>query len=61
MDGQPAEIAYAGSAPGMVEGMVQVNARIPASVTPGPYVRVVLEAGDFISPSTITLSVRSEP
>ena len=56
--GQPAEIIYAGAAPGMVEGIVQVNVRIP-DTTPLAYdIRVALTAGGYTSPSTIVLNVR---
>ena len=62
IDGQPAEILYAGAAPGMVHGYVQINVRIPDTVkvyddgTPED-VRVVLKVGHYTSPSLITLSV----
>ena len=59
IDGQPAEILYAGAAPGMVQGVVQVNVRIPETVNPVfDNVRVMLQAGDFVSPTTISMTVR---
>jgi uncharacterized protein (TIGR03437 family) len=58
IDDQPAEILYAGAAPGMVQGVVQVNVRIPDTVNPLYDVRVMLQAGDFASPTTITMTVR---
>ena len=33
--GQAAEVLYAGTAPGFVGGLVQMNLRVPARVTPG--------------------------
>jgi uncharacterized protein (TIGR03437 family) len=58
IDGQPAEVLYAGAAPGMVQGVFQVNVRIPDTVTPLYDVRVTLKAGDFASPTTTTMTVR---
>jgi len=44
--GIPATVQYAGSAPGQVPGLMQVNVQIPAGVQPGGYVPVVLQVGD---------------
>lgn len=35
IDNQPAEILYAGAAPGLVAGVVQCNVRVPAGAKPG--------------------------
>jgi len=56
--GHPAEVLYAGAAPGMVQGVTQINVRIPDSVTPLYDVPVMLKAGEFAGPTTITLTVR---
>ena len=58
IDGQPAEIVYAGGAPGLVQGIVQLNVRIPDSVEPAYGIRVTVSAGDYASPNTIVLNVR---
>ena len=58
IDGQPAEIVYAGAAPGMLQGVVQVNVRIPDTVKPFYGVPVTLKVGDFASPTTISMAVR---
>jgi uncharacterized protein (TIGR03437 family) len=58
IDGQPAEICYIGAAPGMVQGVVQINVRIPATTTPVYNVRVTLKVGNYSSPATVTLSVQ---
>lgn len=42
--GQPVTPAFAGMAPGFI-GLIQINALVPASVTPGPAVPVVLSFG----------------
>jgi uncharacterized protein (TIGR03437 family) len=56
--GLPAEVLYAGAAPGLVSGALQVNARVPAGVTPGPLVPVVLKIGDAGSQTGVTLAVQ---
>jgi uncharacterized protein (TIGR03437 family) len=43
---QPAEVLYAGSAPGMVAGAAQVNARIPASSPASLRVPITLTVGN---------------
>jgi uncharacterized protein (TIGR03437 family) len=58
IDGQPAEISYMGAAPGMVQGIVQINVRIPDTTTPVYDVRVTIKLGKYSSPSTVTLSVQ---
>jgi uncharacterized protein (TIGR03437 family) len=51
------QIVYSGAAPGSVEGLVQINAVIPQSVTPGPSVPIVVTIGGVSSQPGITLSV----
>jgi uncharacterized protein (TIGR03437 family) len=57
--GQPAEVQYAGGAPGVVEGVIQVNLRIPAASQTGAAVPLVLQVGDSISQPGITLAIQS--
>ncbi len=57
IDNQPAEVLYAGAAPEMVQGVFQVNARVPASASVGE-VHVVLNAGKYSSPNTATVVVQ---
>jgi uncharacterized protein (TIGR03437 family) len=56
--GSRASVTYAGGAPGLVAGVLQVNARVPEEVMPGPSVPVVIGVGEFSGPDGITLSVR---
>lgn len=56
--GQAATVSYAGNAPGMVEGALQVNAVVPTTVTPGSAVSVVVTVGTTASPATATLAVQ---
>jgi uncharacterized protein (TIGR03437 family) len=57
IDNQPAEVLYAGAAPGSVQGVLQINARIPPGVSEGG-VTVTIQVGDTLSPNTIILVVR---
>ncbi|MGA3205472.1 MAG: hypothetical protein ABSF12_23490, partial [Bryobacteraceae bacterium] len=56
--GQTATVSYAGNAPGLVEGALQVNAIVPATVTPGNAVAVVVAVGGASSPATATIAVQ---
>ena len=58
IDGQPAEVLYAGAAPEMVQGVIQINARVPATASTGPTITVVFAAGNYSSPSTVTVAVK---
>lgn len=58
IDNQPAEILFAGAAPGMIQGITQINARVPQSASTGDQIKVMLKVGDYSSPNTVTLSVR---
>jgi uncharacterized protein (TIGR03437 family) len=55
--GQPADIQYAGAAPGLVAGLMQVNARVPPAISPGT-AEVTLTVGDAISPPGVTIQVK---
>jgi len=55
--GVEAEVLYAGSAPGMVVGLLQVNVRVPDSVASGA-VPVLLTVAGSSSPPDVTLAVR---
>jgi len=56
--GLPAEVLYAGAAPYMVAGVMQVNIRIPAGMTPGSAVPVVVKVGEAASQPSVTLALR---
>jgi uncharacterized protein (TIGR03437 family) len=55
--GQRAELLYAGGAPGIVEGVLQVNARIPAGTSSGN-APVSLQIGSAVTPAGATIAVR---
>lgn len=52
-----AELLFAGSTPGVVSGLTQLNVRVPADLAPG-LVPVVLEVGGIRSPRTVSLAIR---
>jgi uncharacterized protein (TIGR03437 family) len=56
--GQVAEVQYAGSAPGLVAGAVQINARIPQNSIIGPNVPVQVQIGNASSQGNVTISVQ---
>ena len=62
--GQPAVVSYAGGAPGLVDGLIQVNIQIPTSFTvPANGVislPVVVQVGTASSPATATLAVTAQ-
>lgn len=43
--GQPAEVLYAGEAPGEIAGVMQLNVRIPGGIPPGSAVPVAISVG----------------
>lgn len=55
--GRPARVLYAGPAPGLVHGLVQINAEVPAGVPPGA-ASVVFLAGTARSATGVTVSVK---
>ena len=48
--GAPAEILYAGAAPELISGVLQVNCRVPVDIAAGKAVPVVLKVGTVASP-----------
>jgi uncharacterized protein (TIGR03437 family) len=54
--GQPAQVLYAGAAPGFIAGAMQVNALVPAGVPKGSVVQLVLTIGGFSS-QAVTVAV----
>jgi uncharacterized protein (TIGR03437 family) len=56
--GTDAEVLYAGAAPGLVSGVIQVNARVPAGIAPGGIVPIVLTIGHGRSAAGVTVAVQ---
>lgn len=57
--GQNAKVLYAGGAPGMISGVMQVNVEIPSGISLGNEVPVVLQVGDAFSQPGVTIAVGS--
>jgi uncharacterized protein (TIGR03437 family) len=55
--GQNATVNFAGGAPGSVAGVIQVNAQIPAGITVGSALPVVVQVGTSNSQPGVTLAV----
>jgi uncharacterized protein (TIGR03437 family) len=56
--GVNAVVEYAGGAPGLVAGVLQMNVRVPPNVTPGPAVAVEITVGGVPSSPGVTLAVQ---
>ena len=56
--GQAATAGYQGAAPGLVAGVMQINAQVPASVTPGTAVPVTIGVGGTAGLNTVTMAVK---
>jgi uncharacterized protein (TIGR03437 family) len=56
--GVNAQVAYAGSAPGEVEGVAQINAVVPAGVTPGAALPLLVTIGGVSSQAGVTVAVQ---
>jgi uncharacterized protein (TIGR03437 family) len=56
--GVDATVIYAGAAPGLVAGMMQVNVRVPDTVTTNKAATLTLKSGAIASPAGVTVSVK---
>jgi len=56
--GIEAEVLYAGPAPGLIYGMLQVNFKVPDGVTPGDKVSLYVKLGEVWSQSGVTMAVK---
>ena len=54
----PAQVLYAGTAPGLVNGVLQVNVLLPLDLLPDPAVPIQLIVGNVASPPDTTIAVR---
>lgn len=58
IDGVPAEVSYAGEAPGLIPGLVQINVQIPEALPANTQASLSLHvAGRFTQPG-VTISIR---
>jgi uncharacterized protein (TIGR03437 family) len=58
IDGQDATVMYAGGAPGLVDGMIQLNLRVPNGTSSGKAVPILVTIGAATSPAGVTVSVK---
>ena len=56
--GIDAQLQYAGAAPALIMGVLQINAVVPGGVTPGGSVPIQFSIGNATSPAGVTLAVR---
>ena len=56
--GQAAVVTYAGGAPGMPAGVMQVNVQVPEGLAAGDLISIILDIGGNLSQPEITLAVR---
>lgn len=59
--GIPAQVLYAGSAPGEVNGFAQINAVVPSDLQYGGNVPVVVQIGNITSQPGLTIAVAGSP
>lgn len=57
IDGETAQVEYAGAAPGLIAGVLQMNVRVPLNARAGE-LPLVIRAGEAGSQSGVTVSVR---
>ena len=55
---QPLEVTYAGSAPGQISGLMQINVKIPFDAAIGEAVPLKVYVGETQAQSNVTVSVR---
>lgn len=52
-----AEVLYAGAAPGLVSGLMQINARVPNDAPSGPRVPLIIRVGEALSQPGVTIAI----
>jgi uncharacterized protein (TIGR03437 family) len=57
--GQPSAVTYAGSAPGLLDGVDQLNIQLANDTPVGPAEPLVINIGGVASPGTATVAVKS--
>jgi uncharacterized protein (TIGR03437 family) len=56
--GLPCQLNFAGSAPGLVSGVLQINAQVPSGLSPGAAVPIQVRMGSATSLPLVTLAVQ---
>lgn len=58
MGGLPCQIQFAGAAPGLVSGVLQINAQVPSSLTPDAGAPIQIHVGSSVSSPAVTVAVQ---
>jgi uncharacterized protein (TIGR03437 family) len=58
IDNAGVQVLYAGNAPGLVEGVIQIDALIPDDAPIGPAVPISIKIGDSYSQANVTVAIR---
>jgi len=58
IDGQPAVVSYAGTSPGAVAGLVQINAIVPPTVRAGAAIPLTVSIGSAVASRRSQLGVK---
>ncbi len=53
-----APVVYSGAAPGLIQGLIQINARVPATAPLGNAVPIVVRINNVDSPAGVTVAIR---
>ncbi len=53
-----ATVLYAGAAPGIIAGVLQIDIQIPQSANPSFADQLTLKIGDYVSPTAITIAIQ---
>jgi uncharacterized protein (TIGR03437 family) len=56
--GLDAPVSYSGAVPGSIAGLTQINAQVPAGITPGNTVPVIVKIGGVASTGGVTMAVK---
>lgn len=56
--GLPAQVIYAGAAPGLIYGVIQVNVVVPSGLAPDPVAPILLSTGSFTTQPGVTVSIQ---
>ena len=57
IDGQPAEVLYVGTAPGLVAGVFQIQVRVPDVIQAGSAIAVSVQVNEFVGESGVTIAI----
>jgi uncharacterized protein (TIGR03437 family) len=56
--GTNATVVYAGESPDETTGLQQINAQVPAGISPGPDVQIVLTVNGASTQASVTVAVK---